>query len=130
MLFVPSWDATKSGFPSPSRSPQEIFTVPIPELIAVWATKSVVPIILLFLNTSIFVAPSPALLIAISILPSRKHEGKTVATILAGSYYKDYANLSKEEYKIAKKKECQYHLQRVKELSGFDDIFYLYTRIG
>lgn len=58
----------------------------------------------------------------ISILPSRQHEGKTVVTILAGSYYKDYEKLSKEEYKIAKKKECEYHLQRVKELSGFKNI--------
>ncbi len=58
----------------------------------------------------------------ISILPSRKHEGKTVATILAGSYYGKYENLSKDEYKLAKEKECEYHLQRAKKLSGFENI--------
>ncbi len=58
----------------------------------------------------------------ISILPSREHEGKTVCTILTGSYYKDYKNLSKEEYKIKKEKECAFHLKRIKELSGFKNI--------
>ena len=58
----------------------------------------------------------------ISILPSREHEGKTVATILAGSYFSEYENLSKEEYVNLKKKECAYHLERAKELSGFSDI--------
>ena len=58
----------------------------------------------------------------ISILPSRMNDGKTVATILSGSYYNDYKNLSKEEYKITKAKECEYHLQRVKSLSGFNNI--------
>ncbi len=58
----------------------------------------------------------------ISILPSREHDGKTVATILAGSYFSDYENLDKDEYKLAKNAECARHLQRAKELSGFNDI--------
>ncbi len=58
----------------------------------------------------------------ISVLPSREHEGKTVATILAGSYYTKYENLGKDEYKQAKEEECNYHLDRVKELYDFGDI--------
>ena len=58
----------------------------------------------------------------ISVLPSRIHEGKTVATILAGSYYSDYKDLGKDEYKIAKEKECNHHLQRVKKLYDFGNI--------
>jgi len=58
----------------------------------------------------------------ISVLPSRMHEGKTVATILAGSYYSEYENLSKEEYKAKKEKECAYHLERVKKLYDFGEI--------
>ena len=58
----------------------------------------------------------------ISVLPSRVHNGKTVATILAGSYYSDYENLNKDEYKIAKEKECQHHLQRVEKLYDFGNI--------
>ncbi len=58
----------------------------------------------------------------ISVLPSRTYEGKTVATILAGSYYSEYENLSKEEYKIKKEKECAYHLQRVQKLYNFGNI--------
>ena len=58
----------------------------------------------------------------ISVLPSRTYEGKTVATILAGSYYSEYENLSKEEYKLKKEKECAYHLQRVKKLYNFGNI--------
>ena len=58
----------------------------------------------------------------ISVLPSRQHNGKTVATILAGSYYSDYVNLNKNDYKIAKEKECKRHLQRVKELYNFGEI--------
>ena len=58
----------------------------------------------------------------ISVLPSRRHEGKTVATILAGSYYSDYVNLDKDAYKTAKQKECNRHLQRVKELYKFGNI--------
>ena len=58
----------------------------------------------------------------ISILPSREFEGKTVATILAGSYFKDYENLSKEEYKVKKQEECDFHVKRAKELSGFKNI--------
>ncbi len=58
----------------------------------------------------------------ISVLPSRTHNGKTVATILAGSYYSDYEKLSKDEYKKTKEKECNYHLQRVKKLYDFGNI--------
>ena len=58
----------------------------------------------------------------ISVLPSRTYEGKTVATILAGSYYSEYENLSKDEYKLKKEKECVYHLQRVKKLYNFGNI--------
>lgn len=58
----------------------------------------------------------------ISVLPSRLHEGKTVATILAGSYYSAYENLSKDEYKAKKLQECQHHLKRVKELYDFKEI--------
>ncbi|MDA3909698.1 MAG: FAD-dependent oxidoreductase [Sulfurimonas sp.] len=58
----------------------------------------------------------------ISVLPSRMHEGKTVATILAGSYYSEYENLSKDAYKKKKEKECQHHLNRVKELYDFGEI--------
>ena len=58
----------------------------------------------------------------ISVLPSRMHEGKTVATILAGSYYSDYENLSKEDYKLKKAKECEFHLERVKKLYNFGEI--------
>jgi len=58
----------------------------------------------------------------ISILPSRMHNNKTVATILIGSDFSDYENLSKEEYKIKKEKECQYHLQRIKKLYDFGNI--------
>ncbi len=58
----------------------------------------------------------------ISVLPSREYEGKTVATILAGSYYSEYESLTKDEYKIAKERECNYHLNRVKELYDFGDI--------
>ena len=58
----------------------------------------------------------------ISVLPSRMHEGKTVATILAGSYYSEYENLSKDEYKNKKIAECEHHLQRVKKLYDFGNI--------
>jgi len=58
----------------------------------------------------------------ISVLPSRFHNGKTVATILAGSYFNEYKNLSKEEYKPKKEQECNYHLERVKKLYNFGDI--------
>lgn len=58
----------------------------------------------------------------ISVLPSRMHEGKTVATILAGSTYSNYENLSKDEYKKMKEKECNYHLERVKKLYNFGNI--------
>ena len=58
----------------------------------------------------------------ISVLPSRMYEGKTVATILAGSHYSEYENLSKDEYKKKKEQECQYHLSRVKELYDFGEI--------
>jgi len=58
----------------------------------------------------------------ISVLPSRMHEGKTVATILAGSYYSEYENLTKEEYKVKKEQECAYHLHRVRELFDFGEI--------
>jgi len=58
----------------------------------------------------------------ISVLPSREYEGKTVATILAGSDYKSYAQLSKDEYKIKKEQECAYHLERVKQIYDFGDI--------
>ncbi|WP_321778439.1 phytoene desaturase family protein [Sulfurimonas sp.] len=58
----------------------------------------------------------------ISVLPSRSFDGKTVATILAGSYYKNYENLSKDEYRKEKEKECQYHLDRVKKLYDFGEI--------
>ena len=58
----------------------------------------------------------------ISVLPSRMHEGKTVATILAGSYYSEYENLSREQYKKKKEQECQHHLKRVKELYDFGEI--------
>lgn len=58
----------------------------------------------------------------ISVLPSRMHNGKTVATILAGSSYNAYKNLSKEAYKKAKQEECDLHLQRVKKLFHFGEI--------
>ena len=58
----------------------------------------------------------------ISVLPSRMYEGKTVATILAGSYYSEYENLSKDAYKEKKTAECNYHLQRVKKLYDFGNI--------
>ena len=58
----------------------------------------------------------------ISVLPSRTYNGKTVATILAGSYYDDYANLSKEEYKELKEKECKKHLNRLNSLYDFGSI--------
>lgn len=58
----------------------------------------------------------------ISVLPSRMHEGKTVATILAGSYYSEYENLSKKEYRAKKEQECAHHLARVKELYDFGHI--------
>lgn len=58
----------------------------------------------------------------ISVLPSRKREGKTVATILAGSYYSEYENLSKDEYKKKKAQECERHLERVKKLYDFGNV--------
>jgi len=58
----------------------------------------------------------------ISVLPSRMHEGKTVATILAGSSYSAYETLSQEEYQKKKHEECAYHLQRVKKLYDFGEI--------
>jgi all-trans-retinol 13,14-reductase len=58
----------------------------------------------------------------ISVLPSREYEGKTVATILAGSYFSEYENLSKEAYKEKKEQECAYHLARVKKLYDFGHI--------
>ncbi len=58
----------------------------------------------------------------ISVLPSHTHDGKTVATILAGSTYSDYENLSKDEYKKMKEKERNYHLERVKKLYNFGNI--------
>ncbi len=58
----------------------------------------------------------------ISVLPSRTYEGKTVATILAGSKYSEYENLSKSEYKLKKEQECAYHLERVKKLYDFGEI--------
>lgn len=58
----------------------------------------------------------------ISVLPSRMHDGKTVATILAGSYYSTYENLSEEAYKKKKQEECAYHLQRVQKLYDFGAI--------
>jgi len=58
----------------------------------------------------------------ISVLPSRMHNGKTVATILAGSYYSEYENLTREEYLKKKEDECQRHLQRVKKLYDFGNI--------
>jgi len=58
----------------------------------------------------------------ISVLPSRMYEGKTVATILAGSYYSEYENLSKDEYKKKKEQECQHHLNRVRDLYDFGEI--------
>ena len=58
----------------------------------------------------------------ISVLPSRTYEGKTVATILAGSSYSEYEKLSKEEYTIKKEQECHFHLQRLKKLYDFGAI--------
>lgn len=58
----------------------------------------------------------------ISVLPSRMHNGKTVVTILAGSQYSEYENLSKDEYKKKKEQECSYHLERVKKLYEFGTI--------
>ncbi len=58
----------------------------------------------------------------ISVLPSRMYEGKTVATILAGSYYSEYEGLSKDAYKKRKEEECNYHLNRVKQLYNFGNI--------
>jgi len=58
----------------------------------------------------------------ISVLPSRYYDGKTVATILTGSNYSDYKNLSKDEYKIVKEKECQKYLQKVRKLYDFGKI--------
>lgn len=58
----------------------------------------------------------------ISVLPSRMYEGKTVATILAGSYYSEYENLSKDAYKKKKAQECEHHLSRVKKLYDFGEI--------
>ena len=58
----------------------------------------------------------------ISVLPSRTYNNKTVATILAGSYYKDYANLSKQEYEELKQNECKRHLTRLKKLYDFGEI--------
>jgi len=58
----------------------------------------------------------------ISVLPSRQYQSKTVATIISGSYYKDYKDLTQDEYKIAKEKECEYHIKRVQELYDFGNI--------
>lgn len=58
----------------------------------------------------------------ISVLPSRMHEGKTVATILAGSRYSDYKSLNKEDYQAAKQRECDYHIERLKKLYDFGTI--------
>jgi len=58
----------------------------------------------------------------ISVLPSRIYNCKTVATILAGSCYSAYKNLSKDEYQKKKKEECRYHLQRVQKLYDFGNI--------
>ena len=58
----------------------------------------------------------------ISVLPSRIYNGKTVVTILAGSKYSAYENLSKDEYKKKKEQECTYHLERVKKLYEFGSI--------
>ncbi|MCK9492002.1 MAG: FAD-dependent oxidoreductase [Sulfurimonas sp.] len=58
----------------------------------------------------------------ISVLPSRIYKGKTVATILAGSYYSEYENLSEDEYKKKKEQECQHHLNRVRKLYDFGEI--------
>ncbi len=58
----------------------------------------------------------------ISVLPSRKHNGKTVVTILAGCEYNAYVNLSKDAYKKKKEQECAYHLERLKKLYEFGNI--------
>jgi len=58
----------------------------------------------------------------ISVLPSRMHNNKTVATILVGSNFSDYKHLSKEDYKIKKAKVCQYNLDRIKKLYDFGNI--------
>ncbi len=58
----------------------------------------------------------------ISVLPSRNYGGKTVTTILAGSNYNDYVNLSPELYQQKKQEECSYHLKRLEKLYDFGNI--------
>lgn len=57
-----------------------------------------------------------------SVLPSAKHKGKTVLTIIAGSDYDKYTNLDKETYKQYKDEECQAHIHKLQELYDFGNI--------
>ncbi len=57
-----------------------------------------------------------------SVLPSRKYDGKTVATILIESDYNIYANLDKSTYKEKKVKECNKYIKKLKKLADFGDI--------
>lgn len=58
----------------------------------------------------------------ISVLPSSKHNGKSVVTIIARSSYEKYVNLEKTEYKTLKKEECEYHIAEMKKLYEFGEI--------
>ena len=58
----------------------------------------------------------------ISVLPSSKHEGKNVITVIARSSYEKYENIDKEGYKILKQEECKYHISALKKLYDFGNI--------
>jgi all-trans-retinol 13,14-reductase len=58
----------------------------------------------------------------ISVLPSYRHEGKSVVTVIARSSYEKYLGLEKSEYKRVKQEECALHLARLKTLYDFGEI--------
>lgn len=58
----------------------------------------------------------------ISVLPSSKHNTKSIVTIIARSSYTKYENLEKEEYKRLKEEECKDHISRLKKLYNFGNI--------
>lgn len=58
----------------------------------------------------------------ISVLPSSKHNGKSVVTVIARSSYEKYKNIDKLEYKKLKQEECEYHISQLEGLYSFGNI--------
>ena len=58
----------------------------------------------------------------LSVLPSSKHNGKSIVTIIGKSNYEKYVNVERAEYKRLKQEECEYHISEIKKLYNFGAI--------